>query len=553
MASKKTIPNRATVEPKVLRVGAYARVSTTNQLLEFDSSIDTQIQKLRRRAQYENEQAGADGQRWEIVEEYREEGRSGKNTDRPELQRLLKDVREGRLDAVVVVKIDRITRSLTDFYDLWNTFEEHNVEFTALDDKFDTTSATGRAMLKITLVFAELERERTSERTKEKIQSRRAAGLWFGGRVPFGYSPHATNKTTLEVDSVQAKQLRVEIFEKFLELGSARAVAKHLSRRGIKRAKSPFTTQTVLNVLSDQRYVARREVAGKTIVCEWPQLIDVKLFERVQSKLAANSVERPKRRGVNSRLFLLEGLLRCSACGSSMTRASGTGRNGAHFYYRCSLRHRTASEGCKTRDVPASAVENFVIEQLMTLSIDEQALKTAVREANEGRDETLRGIDAELKKVNAALTLVGKTINGLLDGVESGGREVPALVARLQKKQDEQGTLKSEQSDLQTRRQMLTQKMLDAEVVSEGYRKLPKLLQRAKKADAAEDLREVLREVVDVVEWAQDPESERKGEARIRLFELPRGFWSTDAVPESFRPSAPPLSGSLGRQQWLPE
>src|SRR5262249_14134630 len=157
-------------------------------------SVDTQLERIRQRATYETEQARHTKARpWSVVTEYHEEGRSGKDTDRPELQRLLADVRAGQLDIVCVTKIDRITRSLIDFYDLWKTFEEHGVEFISLGDSFDTASATGRAMLKLTLVFAELERERTSERTKEKIQIRREAGKWFGGAVPLGYKVNPEN------------------------------------------------------------------------------------------------------------------------------------------------------------------------------------------------------------------------------------------------------------------------------------------------------------------------------------------------------------------------
>lgn len=165
-----------------IRVGAYARVSTTNQLLANDNSLDTQIQLIKSRVQYECGRA-QDGRPWELVAEYREEGKSAKNTDRPELKRLMADVAAGKLDVVCVTKIDRITRSLIDFYELWGTFEKHGTEFIALNDNFETRSATGKAMLKITLVFAELERERTAERTKEKVEQRRQQGMWFGSTL----------------------------------------------------------------------------------------------------------------------------------------------------------------------------------------------------------------------------------------------------------------------------------------------------------------------------------------------------------------------------------
>jgi len=541
-------------EQRPLRVGAYARVSTTNQLLEHDSSLDTQLSRIRQRIDYETSQATATGAReWVLATEYREEGKSGKNIDRPALQQLLADVRDGKLDAVVVVKIDRITRSLIDFYELWSIFEEHEVEFFALDDKFETASATGRAMLKITLVFAELERERTSERTKEKIQSRMVQGLWFGGRVPFGYKAHDTNKTTLLVDEKKAEILRKDVFEKFIELGSARAVAKYLAQRGIKRERAPFAVQTVLNALRDQGYVAKRRLeTGEVIDCNWPPLIDAELFARVQAKLALNTESPPKRRGSSERVMLLEGLLRCGGCGSMMTRSTGTGRNGAHFYYRCTLKHRTAQVSCKTKDIPASAVENFVLDQISQLSIDAKALKDAVREANEGRDDQLSTITDQLKKVASALQQVGMVINGLVDSVESGG-DVKALVVRLREKERDKAMLEGELAELKAKRDALSQKMMDAEVVAESYQRLPALFAAARKANAANELRQLLREVVDVIDWRPEAGNPKAGQALIQLYELPPGFWSDDTSGEKKRPNAPMLSGSLGRQHQLPE
>ncbi len=499
-------------------------------------------------------QAKATGSReWILAAEYREEGKSGKNTDRPALQQLLADVRAGKLDAVVVVKIDRITRSLIDFYELWSIFEEREVEFFALDDKFETASATGRAMLKITLVFAELERERTSERTKEKIQSRMVQGLWFGGRVPFGYRAHDTNKTTLLVDEKKAEILRKDVFEKFLELGSARAVAKYLAQRGIKREKAPFATQTVLNTLRDEGYIAKRRLeSGEVIDCNWPPLIDAQLFAKVRAKLAINTDSPPKRRGSNERVMLLEGLLRCGSCGSMMTRTMGTGRNGAHFYYRCTLKHRTAQVACKTKDIPASAAENFVLDQISQLSIDAKALREAVREANEGRDDQLTAINEETKKVTSAMQQLGKVINGLVDSIAEGGG-AKSLSARLRDKEGEQAKLQEELLELKTKRDALTHKMMDAEVVAESYQRLPQLFAAARKANAALELRQLLREVVDVVEWRPDANNPKAGQALIQLYELPKGFWDESAEPEKERPNAPVLSGSLGRQSLLPE
>ena len=133
-----------------------------------DGGLDTQFGLMEKQVEFENAKE-SDGT-WEIVDRYREEGRSGKDLDRPEFKRMMNDIREGKVNTVIVYKIDRITRSLRDFYDLWETFEEYEVQFVSLHEKFDTTTAVGRAMLKLILVFAELEREQTAERTSATMR-----------------------------------------------------------------------------------------------------------------------------------------------------------------------------------------------------------------------------------------------------------------------------------------------------------------------------------------------------------------------------------------------
>ena len=543
---------------KVVRVGAYGRVSTLNQVREHDSSVDTQMQRIHLTAKYETER----GQNWKIVAEYREEGRSGKDTDRPELQRLLADVRAGKLDLVCVTKLDRITRSLVDFYDLWAAFQEHGVEFMALDDRFETGSATGRAMLKIMLVFAELERERTSERTREKALMRRDAGLWFGGQVPFGYQVHPSNKTALEVDEDAAGVVRREIFEKFLELGSARAVVRHLSQRGIRRAVretrrgtktggTAFTTQGVLNLLANPTYIGKRHLDdGREIECAWPPVIDEALFNRVQAKLSSNSLDKPTGKSKKAHTYLLEGLLRCGSCGSMMVCSSGNGRGGTYFYYRCSRKNHTASTECQLRDVSVRVVEGFVLDQLRAYAVDEQAIREAVSAANEGRDEALARLSHETANARAAHSKAKQNLNALLDVVENGGGQITSLLTRLKEAEDREQALKHEVIDLEAKRAALQDEMLTAEVVAEGYRNLHRLLTEALTAGVEADVKELLRAVIDVVEWRENPENPKQGTALIQLFELPSGFGLDDGQKNE-QPCKPLNGGSQGCPNWL--
>lgn len=550
---------------EAIRVGAYARVSTSNQVRANDSSVDTQLQLIRSKVNFECEQArvSKDRREWKVVAEYREEGRSAKNTDRPELKRLMADIAAGKIDVVCVTKIDRITRSLIDFYELWAMFEKHGVEFVALSDSFETRSATGKAMLKITLVFAELERERTSERTKEKIQSRRQQGMWFGGRVPLGYQIDPANKTTLKVDEKVAKMVRKDFFERYLKLKTVRALTRDLARRGITRPKGTtkhgkatggggFMVPSVVQILSNSLYVAKREVeGGKLLDCVWDPIIEPELFERVQAQMARNREKRPTGRASPSYTFLLEGLIRCGSCGSMMTHASANGTGGTYFYYKCNRKSRSVGEACKARDVPAPAAEKFVLAELRKTATDLKAVKAAVRRTNEGRDEELKRIEAELKEKRFASQEQGRAIQKLVNAFEDEAAPtlLKSLKTRLIEHEASQDQLKVEIANLEAKRLDLKQKMLDAEVVAEGFRKIPMLIDHAQKKGYREDLKTLLRGVVDRIEWRHNPDDPKKGDAAVRLFELPTG-WAHPGEKKG-QPDEPLIS-SPGRPEWLP-
>ncbi|MCP4502681.1 MAG: recombinase family protein, partial [Deltaproteobacteria bacterium] len=549
-----------------LRVGAYVRVSTTNQILAHDSSLDTQLERIRQREAYENAQAKQrKGREWRIVEVYREEGKSGKSTDREELQQLLDDVKSGHIEAVVVTKIDRITRSLVDFYSLWATFEEHNVEFISLDDNFDTSSATGRAITKMMLVFAELERERTSERTREKALARRDAGKWFGGPLPLGYQVEPENPTTLAVDESFSRIVQEEIFEKFLELGSARAVTRHLSKLGVKRPTrkttrggqtggQPIATQAILRMLANPMYIAKRETdPGILIDCIWPPIVDEALYWRVQKKLAANHEKRPTGRK-SLRVYLLEGLVKCGACGGTMTYASAGGRGGVkYFYYRCSQKHHTAQTACTVRDIPADALEEFVLGKLKSFSIDDDALSTSVREANDGRDVQAERLDIEILAYNATVKRGKATVRRLVDVVEDVDEEgLGEIVDRLRKRRTELKADESALGQLVEERAGLDRDLLNLEAVVERYRELPRVLNDGLEHGHLEEVRSVLRGLVESIVWTEKDPKGDEGWAEVHLFEPPVWLLTSPSIEEQKGKLKNPndLSGSLGCSKW---
>src|SRR5213079_2480777 len=204
---------------KPVRCAIYTRVSTEHGLEQDFNSLDAQHDAAQA---YIRSQAHAG---WSLIRSrYDDGGYSGGSTDRPALQRLLSDVKAGRIDIVVVYKVDRLTRSLADFARLVELFDAQGVSFVSVTQQFNTTTSMGRLTLNVLLSFAQFEREVTSERIRDKIAASKRKGLWVGGPLPLGYAMKDSKIAVVE-DEVERVRL---IFRRYLELGGVNALVRDL-------------------------------------------------------------------------------------------------------------------------------------------------------------------------------------------------------------------------------------------------------------------------------------------------------------------------------------
>ncbi len=216
---------------KPVRCAIYTRVSTDQGLDQDFNSLDAQYGAA---DAYIRSQAHA---AWTLVRSrYADGGFSGGSTDRPALQRLLADVKTGKVDVIVVYKVDRLTRSLADFAKLVELFDTHSVSFVSVTQQFNTTTSMGRLTLNVLLSFAQFEREVTSERIRDKIGASKRKGLWVGGKAPLGYEAKDRKIVVVEEEA----ELVRSIFRSYLELGSIDRLANDLRKRGV------FTTVKLL-------------------------------------------------------------------------------------------------------------------------------------------------------------------------------------------------------------------------------------------------------------------------------------------------------------------
>lgn len=342
-----------------LRCAIYTRKSTEHGLEQEFNSLDAQREACEA---YIKSQAS---QGWRLhPQHYDDPAYSGGNLERPALKRLLREIQLGRIDVVVVYKIDRLTRSLADFAKLVETFDAHSVSFVAVTQQFNTTTSMGRLTLNILLSFAQFERELASERVKDKIAASRRRGKWTGGTAPLGYD--ARNKK-LAINKTEAQTVRT-IFQLYLEVKSFGRLVGELDRRrivtkrrNVKVAKYlggiPFTYGPLAHLLKNRIYIGEIHHGGKWFKGEHDGIVDQDTFDRVQQLLNENGVQRGRKFSASGALLL--GKLfddRGNRMGPTFSSKNGVRYR---FYISTALRGRKEVAGSVTR-VSASEIEDLV-------------------------------------------------------------------------------------------------------------------------------------------------------------------------------------------------
>jgi DNA invertase Pin-like site-specific DNA recombinase len=340
-----------------LRCAIYTRKSTEEGLdMEFNS-LDAQREAC---SAYICSQR-AEG--WvELAEQYDDGGFSGGTLERPALKRLLPEIEAGRVDVVVVYKIDRLSRSLMDFAKLVEVFDRTGVTFVSVTQSFNTTTSMGRLTLNMLLSFAQFEREVIGERIRDKVAASRKRGMWMGGFVPMGYR---VENRKLVVHEPEAATIRM-IFERFLKIGSATILAQKLQAEDVRSHRGRVIDKgSLYRILRNQVYIGLAVHKGVAYPGEHEAIIGQSLWDRTQSILR----ESPRVRACRSRAStpaLLKGLL-FGPTGRAMS-PTHTRRGGKLYrYYVCQAVLKGEVGNAQIRRVSAAAIEAAVIDQLRVL------------------------------------------------------------------------------------------------------------------------------------------------------------------------------------------
>jgi site-specific DNA recombinase len=375
--------------PATVRCAIYTRKSTEEGLEQAFNSLDAQREAAEA---YIKSQAN---EGWVcLAERYDDGGFSGGNMDRPALQRLLADIEAGKVDCVVLYKIDRLSRSLLDFARLMEIFDRRQVCFVSVTQQVNSATSMGRLLLNVLLSFAQFEREMIAERTRDKIAATRRKGKWSGGRPVLGYDIDRRG-VRLVVNEPEAERVRA-IFDLYSKHQALLPVIEELERRGWRTKQwatrkgkqlggQPFIKTSLHNLLTNVLYIGKVRYKTEVHPGEHPGIVDETVWHQVQDLLRNKRVAKgaaPR----HASDALLKGLLHCAACGFAMTPTYSC-RNGSkrYRYYVCSGVLKRGRKSCPTRMVPAGEFERFVLEQICRTGPPEAAVALASDSAWDGR------------------------------------------------------------------------------------------------------------------------------------------------------------------------
>jgi site-specific DNA recombinase len=352
------------------RCAVYTRKSTEEGLDMAFNSLDAQ------REACEAYMSSQRGEGWMLVgDRYDDGGYTGGNMERPGLRRLLADIGAGKIDCVVVYKIDRLTRALMDFSRLVDLFEKHTVTFVSVTQNFNTTTSMGRLTLNMLLSFAQFERELGSERVRDKIAASKRRGIWTGGVVPLGY--RAENRKLI-VHNEEAEIVR-RIFRRFVTFRSITKMMRELNEAGLRqRSGRPFDKVVLHKILRNRTY--RGLTVHKQAV--YPGQHEAIISENFWNEVQAINSEPPRTRAKASQareVALLRGLI-FGADGWAMTPHHAR-KDGRLYRYYVSMATIKRGENDGLRRVPAGPVDQAVIEQIRRLIRAPEIVARTVRAA----------------------------------------------------------------------------------------------------------------------------------------------------------------------------
>lgn len=382
-------------------IALYCRVSTREQAKE-GYSIGEQQERLKKYC---------DAMGWKNFELYVDGGFSGGSVERPALKRLIRDIKNGKIEKVVVYKLDRLSRSQKDTLILIeDVFLSNGVDFVSMSENFDTGTPFGKAMVGILSVFAQLEREQIKERMMMGNEARAKEGKYCGGCSPIGYD---YINGELKLNDFEALQVR-EAFELILENMSPRRIAKIFNEKGYRTKFGTWSGDRVRYVLKSPLYIGRVKYAGEYFDGIHEAIVSEETFEDAQKILEKRFEEVKANRNAGKASTYLGGFLICGRCGAKYTKQLQLSKRSDGSYYRyhyfvCNSRNKKRAESvrdphCKNKNWNIEKLTNIIFDEIRKLSLDPNYFEE-IRD-NSIQEDKRSILEAEIEKIDAQLSRV---------------------------------------------------------------------------------------------------------------------------------------------------
>lgn len=418
---------------KKKRIGAYIRVSTERQVEGY--SIEGQITQIEQYCQFNG---------YELVDIYADRGISGKSMNRPELQRMLNDAKNGKLDCVMVYKTNRLARNTSDLLTIVEELHRQNVEFFSLSERMEVKNSTGKLMLQILASFSEFERNTILENIYTG-QHQRALEGYYQGNLPLGYNNIPDNKKELMINQHEANIVKY-IFESYAKGHGYRKIANALNHKGyVTKKGNPFSISAVTYILSNPFYIGKIQFAkykdwndkrrkglnDKPVIAEGKHapIIGKDLWDKVQARKKQVS-EKPQVHGKGTNL--LTGIIRCPQCGAPMAASNTTntlkdGTKKRIRYYSCSNFRNKGSKVCSANSVRAEVIEKYVMDQILEIVKSDKVLKQVVERVNQDSQIDIAALNHDIAYKQQQFDEINTKLKNLIQTIEDNPDLTSAL------------------------------------------------------------------------------------------------------------------------------
>ena len=369
------------------KIGLYIRVSTEEQALRSEGSLENQKHRLMSFVEIKNMSDGSWGK---VVDQYIDDGYSAKDVKRPAYQRLMNDVKKGKINLILVTDVSRLSRNMLDFCCLLEDLKKVRAKYLSIKENFDTSTSAGELMIKTMMTLNEFERKQTAERVATNFHARALRGLRNGGRILFGFDRNDKDLARLVLNESEAAEIR-EVFRVYLEEGTCAKTVSRLNQIGVLRktkvhipgvfvSAEPWTKNSLLYFLRNTVYAGLRAINKRNfgeksedlkqqeryqvVKASWPAIIDETTWQMTQDSLDF-ALKRQRTRLQNKivRHFMLTGSLYCAECGGKLMGASSHGSKSVHRYYVHSHTKKNKTT-CLMNYIPAEKLESAVVNHL---------------------------------------------------------------------------------------------------------------------------------------------------------------------------------------------